>query len=169
MADTMRWRYGDTNPVVAAGRFDHGDRDWRPGVSRHRRRQAGRRSTTLAATGRRIWRPTRKLFHDAFVGVAMQRSRNGDTQPIRMATAGVFELACAERHVRARHAGWARRQRRRHGAESQQVIAVAAGSPQLAVGRVATPRQPSRHQGVLEIHSTILRDGPQAVANVTEQ
>jgi hypothetical protein len=35
-----------------------------------------------------------ELFHDKFAGVAMQASRSGDTQPIRVATAGVFEFDC---------------------------------------------------------------------------
>jgi hypothetical protein len=33
-----------------------------------------------------------QLFHDLFAGVAMQASRSGDTQPIRVATTGVFEF-----------------------------------------------------------------------------
>ena len=32
---------------------------------------------------------------DAFLGVAMQRSRSGETAPIRVATTGVFEFDCA--------------------------------------------------------------------------
>ena len=50
---------------------------------------------------RRLPRPTRapkpsnqQLFHDIFAGVAMQASRSGDTQPIRVATTGVFEFDC---------------------------------------------------------------------------
>ena len=35
-----------------------------------------------------------EAFHDKFAGVAMQASRNGDTQPIRVATSGVFEFDC---------------------------------------------------------------------------
>jgi hypothetical protein len=35
-----------------------------------------------------------QLLHDVFAGVAMQASRAGDTQPIRVATTGVFEFDC---------------------------------------------------------------------------
>ena len=89
MANTMRWRYGETNPVVLPVAsstvieigdlvyFEHDD-------------QAGRRrhlGGQLAAT--------QESFHDKFAGVAMQASRNGDTQEIRVATTGVFEFGCA--------------------------------------------------------------------------
>jgi hypothetical protein len=35
-----------------------------------------------------------EAFVDVFLGVAMQRSRSGDTSPIRVATTGVFEFDC---------------------------------------------------------------------------
>ena len=49
-----------------------------------------RRPRRTRAPKRRI----KQLFHDKFAGVAMQASRNGDTQPIRVATTGVFEFDC---------------------------------------------------------------------------
>src|SRR3972149_3669278 len=89
MSDKMRWRYGDTNPVVAA--VD---------------------STTVIEIGDLVYQDTddakpasaqadqgseaanQELFADNFLGVAMQRSRSGDTDPIRVATTGVFEFDC---------------------------------------------------------------------------
>ena len=89
MSDKMRWRYGDTNPVVAAVDTatvtEIGDLlyqatdDARPASD-----QADQGSETA----------NQELFADNFVGVAMQRSRNGDTSPIRVATTGVFEFDC---------------------------------------------------------------------------
>ena len=38
---------------------------------------------------------TQEAFTNQFVGKAMQRSRSGDTDPIRVATTGVFEFDCA--------------------------------------------------------------------------
>jgi hypothetical protein len=35
-----------------------------------------------------------ELFTSKFLGVAMQRSRAGDTSPVRVATTGVFEFDC---------------------------------------------------------------------------
>lgn len=88
MSDKMRWRYGDPNPVVAA--VD---------------------SATVIEIGDIVWQDTddakpasdqadlsdemsnKAELKRRFLGVAMQRSRAGDTAPIRVATTGVFEFA----------------------------------------------------------------------------
>ena len=80
--DKMRWRYGDTNQVVAAVESD-----------------------TVIEISDLVWlnvnsaRPAsllncQKKFTSQFLGVAMQRSRSGDITPIRVATTGVFEFDC---------------------------------------------------------------------------
>ena len=82
MGDKMRWRFGDTNPVLAA--VD---------------------SETVIEIGDLLFQDTddakpaseaadQEQFADAFLGVAMQRSRAGDTDPLRVATTGVFEFDC---------------------------------------------------------------------------
>jgi hypothetical protein len=90
MTDKMRWRYGDTNPVVAAVDaatvIEIGDLLWQDtddakpaaGLSNH---------GTEAAN--------QQALANAFLGVAMQRSRSGETAPVRVATTGVFEFDCA--------------------------------------------------------------------------
>ena len=89
MANTMRWRYGETNPVVlpvaSATVIEIGDLLYLDTTAK----PAGLHSygASLAAT--------QETFHDTFAGVAMQQSRAGDTQDIRVATSGVFEFACA--------------------------------------------------------------------------
>jgi hypothetical protein len=90
MSDKMRWRYGETNPVIAAvdsaSVIDIGDLvylnvdDALPASS-----QTDQGSETL----------NQQKFADNFLGVAMQRSASGDTDPIRVATSGVFEMDCA--------------------------------------------------------------------------
>ena len=90
MANTMRWRYGDTCPVVlpvdSATVIEMGDLvfldidDAKPAAMQIDQ------GTELA---------NQQLFHDIFAGVAMQASRAGDTQPIRVATTGVFEFDIA--------------------------------------------------------------------------
>ena len=85
----MRWRYGDTNPVMAkpgdilieigdlvfvtddfiVPTMDYG---------------AGRIDSDDAA----------QILKEKFLGVSMQQSRPGDLQPIRIATTGVFEFEC---------------------------------------------------------------------------
>ena len=88
MSDKMRWRYGDTNPVVAA--VD---------------------SATVIEIGDLLWQGTddakpasmlpepdvleiQQLFASNFLGVAMERSRDGDTAAVHVATTGVFEFDC---------------------------------------------------------------------------
>lgn len=91
MRDKWRWRYGDTNPVIAA--VD---------------------STTVIELSDLVWQDVddikpaseikkylspipndlQKAFADNFLGVAMQRSCNGDTGLVRVAITGVFEFDC---------------------------------------------------------------------------
>ena len=81
MSDRLRWRYGDTNPVVAAvdpstvieiGDLVYLDADDVKPASA----QADQGTET----------DNQALFADNFLGVAMQRSRLGDTDAIRVAT-----------------------------------------------------------------------------------
>ena len=86
MANTMRWRYGETNPVMmpAAGGFDSeiGDLIFLDaGEAKPASAQAD--AGTLAAN--------QEGFHDKFLGVAMQASPAGTAEPIRIATSGVFD------------------------------------------------------------------------------
>lgn len=80
--DKMRWRYGDTNPVFAAVDAE-----------------------TVIEIGDLLFqdvddaKPAAIHNHlltlvDSFLGVAMQRSRPGETDPIRVATTGVFNFDC---------------------------------------------------------------------------
>jgi hypothetical protein len=89
MSDKMRWRCGETNAVVAAvdsatvieiGDLLYQDTDDAKPASA----QADQGSETA----------NQELFADKFLGVAMQRSRAGDTEPVRVATTGVFEIDC---------------------------------------------------------------------------
>jgi len=89
MANTMRWRYGETNPVVlpvaSATVIEIGDLVYLDTTAKPASSLSY--GASLAAT--------QEAFHDKFAGVAMQASRNGDTQDIRVATTGVFEFGCA--------------------------------------------------------------------------
>jgi hypothetical protein len=89
MTDKMRWRYGDTNPVVAAVDsatvIEIGDLVWQDTDDA---KPASSRSDAGSETA------NQELMAEKFLGVAMQRSRSGDTAPIRVATTGVFEFDC---------------------------------------------------------------------------
>ena len=107
---------------------------------------------------------TQELFHDEFIGIAMQQSRSGDTKEIRVATSGVFEMIAAsatfEVGVRVGmddNAG---------GDEllNQTVIAVALAAPQAAIGRVAKRVSSAATVVEVSIKSTKLNDGPQTEA-----
>lgn len=87
--DTQRHKFGDPAPFVGAVDagtvIEIGDLvyletdDVRPASSQ----AAG---SALANT--------QESFHDKFFGVAAQRSRNGDTDPIRVDTGGTHEYPC---------------------------------------------------------------------------
>lgn len=88
--DKMRWRYGDTNPVIAAVDantvIEIGDMLYHgTGVTGHKASVPAADLSLQAA---------REEFADNFLGIAMQRSRKGDTDPIRVGTTGVFEFDC---------------------------------------------------------------------------
>jgi hypothetical protein len=89
MTDKMRWRYGDTNPVIAAvdsaTAIEIGDLVY---LDADDAKPASSQADQGTETG------NQSLFADNFLGVAMQRSRAGDTDPIRVATTGVFEFDC---------------------------------------------------------------------------
>ena len=89
MSDNMRWQRGDTNPVMAAVDsaqvIDIGDLLW---LNTDDARPAGQQADQGSEAANQI------EFAANFLGVAMQRSRSGDTDPIRVATTGVFEMPC---------------------------------------------------------------------------
>ena len=157
MANTMRWRYGDTSPVMlpvdATTVVEIGDLvfletdDARPASS-----QADQ--GTEAAN--------QELFHDKFAGVAMQASRNGDTQPIRVATAGVFEFDCLSGTFEVGKLIGADENTAGTLLERQVVTPVA--TPNLAVGRCAKRVSPAATRVLVDVVSTMQRGGPQDMA-----
>ena len=157
MANTMRWRYGDTSPVMlpvdATTVLEIGDLvyletdDARPASS-----QADQ--GTEAAN--------QELFHDKFAGVAMQASRNGDTQPIRVATAGVFEFDCLSATFEVGKLIGADENAGGTALERQVVAPVATAN--LAIGRCAKRVNPATTHVLVDVVSTIQRGGPQDAA-----
>lgn len=159
MANTMRWRYGETNPVVlpvaSATVIEIGDLVYF---------DAGTVKPASALTYGGSLAATQEAFHDKFAGVAMQQSRNGDTQDIRVATTGVFELPCASAtfEVGARvgiddNAGGT-------ALVSQQVITVNVANPELSVGYCAKRVNPAGTSVLVDVIGTLSQAGPQAVA-----
>jgi hypothetical protein len=159
MASTMRWRYGETNPVVmnvaSATAIEIGDLVYVDTGSTVKPAGGLTYGASLAAT--------QEAFHDKFVGVAMQAARVGDAHDIRVATTGVFEFVCASAtfDVGARvgvdkNAGGT-------ALLNQQVIATAAANPELSIGYCAKRVNPAGASVLIDIVGTVSHAGPQAV------
>lgn len=155
MSDSdLRYKYGDTNPVQA------------PAVATDAVIQPGDLVTdTPEAAADVEWdtdlATTQEAFHDAFLGVSGQRSRDGDTDVIRVNTTGVFEFDCAAATFSlgdlvgpAKATG--------NALESQKVVAVA--SANLAIGRVAKNYGSNTTKVLVRVESTIMTGGPRAMA-----
>jgi hypothetical protein len=157
MANQMRWRYGDTNPVMlpvdSATVIEIGDLvyldtdDAKPASSR-----ADQGSLAL----------NQEALHDSFVGVAMQASASGDDQGIRIATSGVFEFGCAAAAFEVGDLVGGAENVGGTAIEDQQAIAVAVAN--LAIGRCAKRVDPAATSIYVDIVSTVLKGGPQAAA-----
>jgi len=157
MSDTMRWRYGETNPIVipvdSATAIEIGDvvylatDDARPAAQ-----QADGGSEAA----------NQEAFHDNFAGVAMQRSPSGDTSPIRVATTGVFEFACLSATFEIGALLGADENSGGNALENQVVVAVA--TPNLAIGRCAKRVSPADTKVLVAIVGTVSHGGPQAAA-----
>jgi hypothetical protein len=154
----MRWRYGETNPVVlpvaSATVIEIGDLVYLDTTAK----PAGGLAygASLAAT--------QEAFHDAFAGVAMQQSRAGDTQSIRVATTGVFEFACASATLEVGARIGVDDNVAGDALVNQQVIAVDGASPQLSIGYCAKRVNPAGTSVLVDVVSTVSHAGPQAVA-----
>ena len=96
-------------------------------------------------------------FAAAFLGVAMQRSRSGETAPIRVATTGVFEFDCASGTFELGDMVGLDENAAGNALLNQQVAKVTVS--QDAVARVAK-RQPTAGTSVLiDIRSTVMTGG----------
>ena len=157
MANTMRWRYGDTQPVMlpvdATTVVEIGDLIY---LETDDARPASSQADQLTEAA------NQELFHDKFAGVAMQASRNGDTQPIRVATAGVFEFDCLSATFEVGKLIGVDETAAGTALEDQVVAPVATAN--LAVGRCAKRVNPAATKVLVDVVSTVQRGGPQDAA-----
>ncbi len=155
MSDKMRWRYGDTNPVMSAvdsatvieiGDLLYQDTDdAKPASS-----QADRSTEATNQT----------LFAANFLGVAMQRSRKGDTDMVRVATAGVFEYDCAGSACELGDLvgpDEAITEECEDGLCNQQIAPVT--EPRLAIARIAKRAGAGVTSVLIDIRSTVMAGG----------
>lgn len=152
MSDKMRWRYGDTNPVIAAVDaatvIEIGDMvyqetdDVRPASS-----QADQATETA----------NQELFADKFLGVAMQRSKAGETSPIRVATTGVFEFDCPSDTFELGNLVGSDENAAGTALLNQQVAKVSLSK--YAIGRIAKRQSTAATNVLVDIRSTIMTGG----------
>jgi len=155
----MRWRYGDTNPVIAAVDattvIEIGDLlfqdvdDAKPASV-----QADQGSKTA----------NQELFAQKFLGVAMQRSQAGDTTPIRVATTGVFEFVCPASTVELGDLVGVDENSAGTALLNQQVTKV--DTHQAAIGRVARRSATATTSLLVDLRSTVMTGGIQGAAIV---
>jgi len=152
MTDKMRWRYGDTNPVIAAVDaatvIEIGDLvyqetdDVRPASS-----QADQNTKEA----------NQELFVTKFLGVAMQRSRAGETAPIRVATTGVFEFDCPSGTFELGKLMGVNENAAGTALLNQQAITVVQGN--RAIGRVAKREATAAISVLVDVRSTVMTGG----------
>ena len=152
MSDKMRWRYGDTNPVVAAvdsatvieiGDFVYQDVDQARPASLL---PEVHKDTTL-----------QRVFVKHFLGEAMQRSRSGDTDPIRVAATGVFEFDCPSGTFELGDLVGVDEASSGTALENQRVAPVAAA--RYAIARVAKRVATAATSVLVDIRSTVMTGG----------
>ncbi|RIK82848.1 MAG: hypothetical protein DCC67_06565 [Planctomycetota bacterium] len=157
MANTMRWRYGDTNPVMLpvadSTVIEIGDLVYQAGGS-------ARPASMLADLGTEA--ANQEAFHDGFVGVAMQASPDGSADPIRVATSGVFEFDCLS--MTADVGDLIGVDEDGGGTELLNQVVAKVATANLAVGRCAKRINPAGTKALVEIVSTVMRGGPQVMA-----
>ncbi len=152
MSDKMRWRYGDTNPVVAAV---DSSTEIEIGDLLFQEIDDARPASAQANYGGD--QDNREQFADCFLGVAMQRSRSGDTSAIRVATTGVFEFDCPSSTFELGDLVGADGDGTDDGLLDQQVTSV--GATTRAVGRVAKRVATAATSVLVDVRSTVMTGG----------
>jgi hypothetical protein len=155
MANTMRWRYGDTCPVMlpvdSATVIEIGDLVYL---------DTDDAKPASAQTDQGSELTNQQAFHDLFAGVAMQASRSGDTQPIRVATSGVFEFDCLSTTAEVGELMSSDENGAGSALLNQTVAKVTSAG--AAIGRCAKRVNPAGTRVLVDIVSTVLKGGPQA-------
>ena len=154
MANVMRWRYGETNPVMVSVNtstvIEIGDLVW---LGQDHVVPANVKSASELATLGKL--------HERFLGVAMQDSSVSGQNAIRISTTGVFEFACQKLTYELGDliGGLL-------DAKSERLLAQSVGqavAPGYAIGRCAKAIQPAGSNVLVDIVSTVMRGGVQAI------
>lgn len=157
MPNTMRWRYGETNPVMlpflAGTVIEIGDLLYLEG---------GNVKPASSQTDQGTLALNQGTFHDNFIGVAMQCTTGATAETIRVSTTGVFEFSCLSATFGVGDLLGSTEDGTGGALESQIVISVA--TENLALGRCVKQTASGSEQVFVDIVSTVVRGGPQAAA-----
>lgn len=157
MSNTMRWRYGETNPVmlpVQAGfRVEIGDLVYL---------DSGNLKPASSLTDQGSLTANQQAFHGKFVGVAMQCTTGATAETVRVATSGVFEFTSAPAAYGVGDLIGSSEDAGGTQLEPQLVEVVAAEN--LAIGRCVKQAPSGSEKVLIDIVSTVVRGGPQAAA-----
>lgn len=159
------YRYGETHPVVSdvasATVIEIGDLVYQDS---DKALPAGH-DTDGNGTGD-LWDTnigtTQTAFHANFLGVAAQRSRAGDSKPIRVNTTGRHEFDCAAAQFSlGDYVGPAKTSG--NNLEDQKVVKVS--NPWQAIGRVAKQYTANTTKVLVDVQATVMTGGPQLPAS----
>ncbi len=157
MPNSMRWRYGETNPVrmsVLPGYvIEIGDLLYEDGGNVKSAPSQADQGTLVA---------NQETFHDSFIGVAMQSSPGTAAETIRVATSGVFEFPCASATFQVGDLIGSTEEGTGGQLVAQEVIGVA--TENLAIGRCVKQVSPAADKVLVDLVSIVLHGGPQAAA-----
>jgi len=161
MSDRMRWRYGETNPVIAAVDaetvIEIGDLLYQED---NLAKPASDQTDALSEGSNQI------LFAENFLGPSMQRSRAGETDPIRVATTGVFQYDCpADTYYLGDMIG--ADENTAGNALLNQQVTKCASLPGRAIGRVARNEPLSATSILVDIRSRIMTGGVEGTSYST--
>jgi hypothetical protein len=152
----MRWRYGDTSPVMlavdSATVIEIGDLLWL---------DVDDAKPASAQVDQGSESANQQLFHDVFAGVAMQASAAGETQPVRVATTGVFEFDCLSAALEVGDLMSSDEDGGGTALLNQTVVKVS--NANAAIGRCAKRVNPAGTRVLVDIVSSVAKGGTQAV------
>jgi Uncharacterized conserved protein (DUF2190) len=152
MSDSMRWRYGDTTPVLLAVDsgtvIEIGDLVY---LDTDDAKPASAQADQSSEAANQI------LFASKFAGVAMQRSPSGDTTPIRVATTGVFEFSIAATTFEVGNLIGSKEQA--NGTQLENQVVAKVGTTNKSIGRCVKRSATNATKVLVDIVSTVVKGG----------
>lgn len=151
----MRWRYGDTNPVMlpvlSSTEIEIGDLIYL---------DTDNAKPASSAFDQGTLEINQTYFREEFVGIAMQASIAGDVASIRIATSGVFEFVCDTSTFELGDLIGPTENAAANALVNQKVESV--NTTSFALGRCAKRVDPASSRVLIDIVSQIMKGGVQA-------